>query len=99
MKNNNLLIIITSSIILFCIGSLYLNIKKEKNNKYEKMYKIIELAGDLNNDIYNRKISPQVVLKFCKIAKKYSIDLDNITDEQFNLIYKSYTDYLIKKYE
>ena len=101
MENNNLQIII-SSVILFFIYTLYLTCKKKIFNysyEYKKMYKIIELAGNFDKDIYNRKISPNVIKKFCKIAKKNSIDLDNITHEQFNFIYKTYTEYLIKKYE
>ena len=71
-----------------------------KNNiEYKKMYKIIELASGIDKDPYNRKISPKVVLKFCQIAKSKSINLDTMTDEEFDLIYEIYTNYLIHKYE
>ena len=49
------------------------------------MYKIIEFTSGLDKDPYNRKISPKVVLKFCQIAKSKSINLDIMTDEEFNL--------------
>ena len=44
----------------------------DDNSNYDKMYKIIEIKGGINKDLYNRKISPNVVKKFCKILKKYS---------------------------
>lgn len=100
---------ITSFGIGLCIGFGYLIYKTQiehidennnrTNNDYEKMYKIIEIASELDKDPYKRKISPKVVIKFCKIAKSKSINLDTITDVEFDLIYKTYTDYLIQKYE
>jgi hypothetical protein len=102
MDNNLDIIILLSYGMLFTLTGLYFNNNINKNdnkNEYNKMYKIIELASGLDKDRYNRKISPNVVKKFCKIAKKYSIDLDIITDEQFNFIYIKYTEYLIKKYD
>jgi hypothetical protein len=105
MYNNlSCFLMITTSIVLFNLTSLNFykknNVNKRNTNKYEynKMYRIIELAGGLDKDPYNRKISSKVVYKFCNIAKTYSIDLNNITDEQFDFIYKKYTEYLIKKY-
>jgi len=101
---NLLFIMVSSCIVLLniCEFGLYqnklINLNGEKKIQQDKMYKIIELAGGLDKDPYNRKISPNVVKKFCKIATKYSINLDNITDKQFDFIYKKYTDYLIKKY-
>jgi hypothetical protein len=100
MESDISIILLFSYTILFGICGTYYNlITNDKNiNEYDKMYKIIELASSLDKDPYNRKISSKVVKKFCKIAKKYSIELDNITNEQFDFIYKNYTKYLIKKY-
>lgn len=69
------------------------------DDEYLKMYNIIEKASGLDKDPYGRKISPRVVKKFCRIAKNKSINLDNITEEQFDTIYRTYTEYLIDKYE
>lgn len=69
------------------------------DDEYLKMYNIIEKASELDKDPYGRKISPRVVKKFCRIAKNKSINLDNITEEQFDTIYRTYTEYLIDKYE
>lgn len=112
MITSNITIIssITSFCILVSIGIGYLSYQNmiEYNNdydyyknkcEYEKMYKIIETIGELDKDPYKRTISPKVVFKFCKIAKSKSINLDTITDAQFDLIYKIYTNYLIQKYE
>lgn len=66
-------------------------------DEYVQMNKIIEKAGGLDKDLYGRKISPHVVKKFCHIAKNKSIDLNNITDKEFDMIYKTYTEYLIDK--
>lgn len=106
MTNLNNIIIPVISCLSIGLGigmgySIYQkNIKNIKNNcEYEKMYKIIEIVSGLDKDPYNRTISPKVVKKFCKIAKSKSINLDTITDAEFDLIYKTYTDYLIKKYE
>ena len=76
----------------FDIHNIYLD-----SDKYQKMYQIIEKNSGF--DKYCRKISPDVVKKFCKIAKIKSINIDNITDEQFDIIYKIYTEYLISKFE
>lgn len=114
MTNSNIIIttIITSFCIGFCYLLYKNNIEyKHKNlennnnyniinnSEYEKMYKIIEITSELDKDPYKRKISPKVVIKFCKIAKSKSINLDTINNKQFDLIYKTYTEYLIKKYE
>lgn len=69
------------------------------DDEYHQMNNIIEKAGGLDNDLYGRKISPHVVKKFCHIAKNKSIDLNNITEEQFDTIYRTYTEYLILKYD
>jgi hypothetical protein len=63
----------------------------------EKMSNIIISKGSINNDPYKRNISELVVKKFCLIAKKYSINLDTITDDEFNFIYKKYVKYFIRK--
>ena len=63
------------------------------------MYKIIEKEGNIDKDLYNRKISPVVVNQFCIIAKQKRIDLDTITKKQFESIYKTYTENLIQIYE
>lgn len=69
------------------------------DDEYLKMYNIIEKASGLDKVPYGRKISPRVVKKFCRISKNKSINLDNITEEQFDTIYRTYTEYLIDKYE
>lgn len=106
--NNYIIYTTTSFVILvglglglelgFGFGVNYLKYKNKINDEYEKMYKIIEITSGLDKDLYKRKISPKVVQKFCKIAKSKSINLNTITYEEFNLIYKTYTNYLIKKY-
>lgn len=72
---------------------------KSYDNEYDKMYKIIERASELDKDPYSRKISSDVVNKFCEIAKNKSINLDTITDEEFDEIYAKYVEYTISKYE
>ncbi len=110
MDQNLLIIVISCSAIMYTFTNFYFNqsLNKNKNNdnnkidddhdEYNKMYKIIELASGLDKDPYDRKISPKVVRKFCKIAKKYTINLNTITDDEFDFIYKKYTEYLIKKH-
>jgi len=63
------------------------------------MKNIIEEKGDLHNDPYNRKLSSKVIKKFCKISNKLNINLLNITDKQFDDIYKTYVEYQLKKYD
>lgn len=69
------------------------------DDEYRQMYNIIEKASGLDKDPYGRKISPRVVKKFCHIARNKSIDLNNITEEEFDIIYRTYSEYLIEKYE
>lgn len=69
------------------------------DDEYHKMYDIIEKASELDKDPYGRKISPCVVKKFCQIARNKSIDLNNITEEEFDIIYRTYIEYLIEKYD
>jgi hypothetical protein len=71
----------------------------ECDNEYDKMYKIIERASELDKDPYSRKISSDVVNKFCEIAKNKSINLDTITDKEFDEIYAKYVEYTISKCE
>ena len=78
---------------------LITNNHNHNDNEYYKMYNIIKKASGLDKDPYGRTISPRVVKKFCRIAKNKSINLDNMTEEQFDTIYKNYTEYLIEKYE
>lgn len=72
---------------------------KEKQNDIEKMYNIIMIKGNIYNDQYNRTVSYDVAKKFYKIAKKYSINIDNVTDDEFDFIYKKYVKQMIKKYD
>ena len=66
---------------------------------YLKIYNVIYIKSGLDKDIYKRKLSKKVVIKFCKISKKLGIKLnDEITDKQFDNIYKIYVDYQINKY-
>jgi hypothetical protein len=106
MDESDLVSMAIGSTVLFGLSCLcfykYKEIKTHTDKyrcEYKKMYRIIELASGLDSDPYNRKISPKVVKKFCKIAHEYSIDLDNITDGQFDFIYKTYSEYLIDKFE
>ena len=69
------------------------------DDEYLQMNNIIEKVGGLDKDPYKRKISPCVVKNFCRIARNKSIDLDNITEEQFDIIYRTYTEYLVDKYD
>lgn len=69
------------------------------NDEYHQMNNIIEKAGGLYKDPYGRKISHDVVKKFCHIARNKSIDLNNITNKEFDIIYRTYTEYLIDKYD
>lgn len=65
----------------------------------EQMYNIIMTKGSIDKDLYNRTISNDVIKKFCKIARKYSININTLTDDEFNFIYKKYVKYIIKKYD
>jgi hypothetical protein len=60
------------------------------------MYKIIEIVSELYKDLNKRTITAKVVLKLYLISKSKSINLDIITDIEFDLIYKTYIYYLIK---
>jgi hypothetical protein len=62
------------------------------------MNNMIEQVVRLDKDPYGRKISSRLIKKFCNIAKNKSIDLNNITNEEFDIIYRTYTEYLIDKY-
>ena len=42
------------------------------------MYNIIMNKGSIDKDLYKRTISEDVVKIFCKIAKKYTINLYTI---------------------
>lgn len=104
MNNKNLILTIGVGIgigigvgISIC-GFNIMDIISENNNKnhaksnYNKMYNIIETTGGLDTDLYGRKINSNVVNSFCEIAQKYSIDLDNITNDEFDFIYRTYTE-------
>ena len=82
-----------TNILLYKIYSI-----NNLTNSYIKMYKIIETKGKLDKDLYKRKISSKVIKKFCKIAKKYSINLDTISDLQFDFIYRKSVSKLLKKH-
>jgi hypothetical protein len=71
---------------------------KNKKKMYKQMYKIIETKSGIDKDPYNRKIDYKVVKKFCSIADKININLETISDKEFDLIYKNYCEYLIEKY-
>ena len=79
-------------------------VKKSKKNKYKindkmfyQMNQIIMKEGNIDKDIYSRKISSKVVKKFCKFSIKYGYNLNNLTSEQFDHLYKLYVNYQIKK--
>ena len=75
-----------------------INLEQEKIIlEQKKMYDIIMSKGSIDKDPYNRTISEFVVKKFYSIAKKYSIKLDTITDNEFDFIYKKYIKYQIHK--
>lgn len=68
-------------------------------DEHLQIYNTIEKASWLDKDFYGRKISSHVVKKFCRIAKNKSIDLNNITDKEFDIIHITYTEHLIDKYD
>lgn len=81
-----------------CVGiSNYYYQLKIESVEHIKMYDIIMNKGSIDKDLYKRTISDDVVKIFCKIAKKYTINLDTITDHEFNKIYKKYVKYVIHK--
>lgn len=85
-------------LLLTFIGLLnYYQFEKTKTLEHEKMFNIIINKGSIDKDIYNRTISNDVVKIFCKIANKYNVNLDTITDDQFDKIYKKYVKYVIRK--
>jgi hypothetical protein len=88
-----LLLVLSTSIVIY---QHYQN-QKKLTLEQEKMYNIIMSKGSIDKDPYNRTISESVAKKFYKIAKKYSINLDKITDNEFDFIYKKYVKYLIQK--
>ena len=102
-------IIFGSHYDIFCSSHKMDDIKMKDEDEYVlitndtdehlRMNNIIEKAGGLDKDLYGRKISPHVIKKFCHIAKNKSIDLNNITDEEFDIIYITYTEHLIDKYD
>jgi spore coat protein CotF len=81
-----------------CVGiSNYYHQAKIESIEHKKMYNIIMNKGSIDKDIYKRTISDDVVKIFCDIAKKYTINLDTISDHEFDKIYKKYLKYVIDK--
>lgn len=101
--NIYLLLLLSVSVIIYKCDFFESNkkniVNKEKFTlEQEKMYNIIMLKGSIYHDPYKRTIRKSVVKKFCNIAKKYSINLDTITSDEFDFIYKKYVDHMIDKY-
>ena len=91
---------------VFVTGYLFFKSNKSKKNKihrinpneFNQMYKIIETKGGIDKEPWKRKISPRVIKKFYLIARANSIDINTMTDEQFDFIYRTYTDRIVNKY-
>ncbi len=88
----------------FIAGASIIGMEIYKNEKYQKKYRekiknlIIE-KGDLDKDPHNRSIDDKVVDAFIKIAYDNNIKLeDDIDDNTFDLLYKTYVDKLINKH-
>ena len=65
---------------------------------YQKIYNVIYEKSGLDKDPYMRKLSKKVVIKFCEIAQKLGIKLNDIISEtQFDNIYKKYVEHQINK--
>lgn len=79
---------------IFTIEDLDLDLDSN-SIQYKKMYKIIETKGNLDKDPYDRTIEPKVVSIFSRIAENLNFDLDNLTDHEFDIIYKKYIEYKI----
>lgn len=63
---------------------------------YIKIYNILFEKSELHKDPYKRQLSKKVVIKFCEIAQKINIKLyDEISETQFDDIYKIYIEYQI----
>lgn len=94
-----------TKLLFIDISKTYLDNKTNTNNTnikinkklYKKMYRIIESKGKIDQDPYKRSIDSQVVKKFCKIALANSFDVNNLSDEQFDIIYVQFIDYQINK--
>jgi hypothetical protein len=78
--------------------NLNINITKEY---YKKMKRIMIIQSSLNLDPHRRKISKKVIKNFCVISYNLGLDkrIDNLTNEEFDLIYKEYVDNRIKEFE
>jgi hypothetical protein len=88
----------------FIAGASIIGMEIYKNEKYQKKYRekiknlIIE-KGDLNKDPHNRTIDDKVVDAFISIAHDNHIKLeDDIDDNKFDLLYKTYIDNIILKH-
>ena len=104
MKFNILSLFI--SLLPIIIYDLYNNNKYINTNKkitkeyYKKIYKLIYDKSELSKDPYKRKLNKSVVKKFCKIALGMGIKEHTfVTEEQFDLIYKTYVEYQIDLYK
>jgi len=89
--------IIFNNIIIYNNIKYYNIIMSEEY--YKKIHDILFEKSGSDKDPYNRQLSKKVVNKFCKIAKRMNISLeDTVSDKQFDIIYKKYVKYQIKKY-
>ena len=81
---------------LYILIIIIINIYIYNYKYYQKIYNVLYEKGELNKDPYKRQLSSKVVIEFCKIAQKLNIKLyDEITNIQFDNIYKIYIEYQI----
>lgn len=76
------------------------NNENQNNNKTdeERIFHTIMKKGNLYNDEYKRTIDNYVVIEFLKLAKQLNINLEeSINDDNFDRIYISYVDELVRK--
>ena len=77
------------------------NIEEQNNNEKsaeERIFHTIMKKGNLYNDEYKRTIDNFVVIEFLKLAKELNINLEeSINDDNFDRIYISYVDELVRK--
>jgi hypothetical protein len=74
--------------------------ENQNNNKTaeERIFHTIMKKGNLYNDEYKRTIDNYVVIEFLKLAKELNINLEeSINDDNFDRIYISYVDELVRK--
>ncbi len=56
---------------------------------YDKIYKILTIESELENDPYNRKLCSKTVKLFSQIAKYHAVKLDTQIDSKtFDFLYK-----------